>query len=36
MIKLRGGHGSIPDKGGKVARSGEEGENMQGMSEWRG
>ena len=27
------GHGSIPDRGGKVARSGEEGENMQGMPE---
>ena len=30
MIKLRGG---IPDRGGKVARGGEEGENMQGMPE---
>ena len=27
------GHGSIPDRGGKVARSGEEGENVQGMPE---
>ena len=29
------GHDSIPDRGGKLARSGEEGENMQGLPEWR-
>jgi len=27
------GHDSIPDRGGKLARSGEEGENMQGLPE---
>ncbi len=31
--KARRGHGRIPDRGGKVARSGEEGEIMQGMPE---
>ena len=32
MIKLRG-HGSILDRGVKLARSREEGDNMQGMPE---
>ena len=36
MIKLRKRrHGSIADRGGKVARSREEGENVQGMPEGR-
>ena len=36
MINLKRGHGSIPDTVGKVRRSGEEGEKVQGMPEWRG
>ena len=36
MINLKRGHGSIPDTVGKVRRSGEKGEKVQGMPEWRG
>ena len=36
MINLKRGDGSITDTVGKVQRSGEEGEKVQGMPEWRG
>ena len=36
MSNLKRGDGSISDTVGKVQRSGEEGEKVQGMPEWRG
>ena len=36
MSNLKRGDSSISDTVGKVQRSGEEGEKVQGMPEWRG